>query len=325
VAEFGTPRRPDPPLLFALLQILLGFALLYAAGDLLVRGSSRLALGLGISPLVVGLTVVAFGTSAPELAVSVNAALLGQDDIAIGNVVGSNICNIGLIVGLSGLLRAMQVETRLVRLDMPIMLGCSLLMLGLLIDGGVSRPEGALLAAGIVGYVSFTLLVARRAGNTGAGSSRPAASRRWPAVLMVIAGIAGLTLGARLFVDGAVTVAMVLGISTAVIGLTVVAIGTSLPELATSVIAAIRREGDIAIGNVVGSNIFNILSILGITALIRPLSIGGVTLADVGVMVGFAAALWVFMAWRSQVTRPEAGLLLAGYLGYLGWLASGLL
>jgi cation:H+ antiporter len=316
-------------LLIALLQILFGFALLYGAGDLLVRGSSRLALGFGISPLVVGLTVVAFGTSAPELAVSVNAALLGRDDIAIGNVIGSNICNIGLIIGLSGLLRAMRVENQLIRVDVPIMVGCSLLLLALLLDGGVTRAEGALLAAGIVAYVAFTLVMARRQGaasvNVAGGLAAHGRHRRWLSVALVIAGIAGLTLGARVFVDGAVTIALALGISTAVIGLTVVAIGTSLPELATSVIAALRREGDIAIGNIVGSNIFNILSILGITALIRPLSIGGVTLTDVGVMLGFALAMWGFMAWRSQVTRLEAGVLFTAYLGYLGWLVGGAL
>ena len=318
-------------MLIAFVQILSGFALLYGAGDLLVRGSSRLALGFGISPLVVGLTVVAFGTSAPELAVSVNAALLGRDDIAIGNVIGSNICNIGLIVGLSGLLRAIRVENQLIRVDVPIMVGCSLLLLGLLLDGRVSRAEGALLATGIIAYVAFTLVMARRQGAASAAAAgvraEPAVgrSRRLLSLGLVIAGVAGLTLGARVFVDGAVTIALALGISTAVIGLTVVAVGTSLPELATSVIAALRREGDIAIGNVVGSNIFNILSILGITALIRPLSIGGVRLADVGVMLGFAMALWLFMIWRSQVTRPEAGILLAAYLGYLGWLVSGAL
>jgi cation:H+ antiporter len=318
-------------LLIALLQILTGFALLYGAGDLLVRGSSRLALGFGISPLVVGLTVVAFGTSAPELAVSVNAALLGRDDIAIGNVIGSNICNIGLIVGLSGLLRAIQVESQLIRVDMPIMVACSLLLVGLLLDGRISRAEGALLATGIVGYVAFTLVMARRQGAAstattgGLAEAAAARSRRLLSLGLVIAGVAGLTLGARVFVDGAVTIALTLGISTAVIGLTIVAVGTSLPELATSVIAALRREGDIAIGNIVGSNLFNILSILGITALIRPLSIGGVRLADVGVMLGFAVAMWLFMAWRSQVTRPEGGILLAAYLGYLGWLVSGAL
>lgn len=318
-------------MLIALLQILFGFALLYGAGDLLVRGSSRLALGFGISPLVVGLTVVAFGTSAPELAVSINAALLGRDDIAIGNVIGSNICNIGLIVGLSGLVRAMRVEIQLIRIDMPIMVGCSLLLLGLLLDGRISRTEGAVLATGIVAYVVFTLVMARRQGAasaTATGALADAAAGRSHRLLslgLVIAGVAGLTLGARVFVDGAVTIALALGISTAVIGLTVVAVGTSLPELATSVVAAVRREGDIAIGNVVGSNIFNLLSILGITALIQPLSIGGVRLVDVVVMLGFAMALWLFMAWRSQVTRVEAGILLAAYLGYLGWLVSGAL
>lgn len=316
-------------MLIALLQILFGFALLYGAGDLLVRGSSRLALGFGISPLVVGLTVVAFGTSAPELAVSVNAALLGRDDIAIGNVIGSNICNIGLIIGLSGLVRAMRVEIQLIRVDMPIMVGCSLLLLGLLVDGGISRAEGALLAAGIVSYVSFTLVMARRQGTVDgamSGAADAAAASRRGRLLslgLVVLGVAGLTFGARVFVDGAVTIALALGISTAVVGLTVVAVGTSLPELATSVIAALRREGDIAIGNVVGSNIFNILSILGITALIRPLSIGGVRLADIGVMLGFALAMWLFMAWRSQVTRAEAGLLFAAYLAYVAWLVAG--
>jgi len=310
--------------LIALFQIVLGFGLLYVAGEMLVRGSSSLALAFGISPLVVGLTVVAFGTSAPELAVAINAVLLGQDDIAVGNIVGSNICNIGLIIGLAGLLRALQVRTQLLRIDMPIMVGCSLLMLGLMLDGSISRAEGAVLVTGIVAYVLFTLLAARREGAA-AAAPVPSGSAFRPLLCaaLVIGGIAGLTFGARVFVDGAVIIAMALGVSTAVIGLTVVAIGTSLPELATSIVAAARREGDIAIGNVVGSNIFNILSILGITALVRPLAIGGVTMLDILVMIGFALVLWLFMAWRSLVSRPEAALLFVAYLGYLGWLVAG--
>ncbi|MCC5794294.1 MAG: calcium/sodium antiporter [Chromatiales bacterium] len=311
-------------MLIALLQLAVGLLLLYAAGELLVRGAADLALALGITPLVIGLTVVSFGTSAPELAVSINAALTGQDDIAIANVIGSNICNIGLIIGVTGMIGALRIHEQLVRIDMPIMLGSSLLLVWLLMDGRISRAEGALLAGGIVCYTAWTLFRARRvraAVQAAAGDFPQSPARsRWRGLVMVATGALGLAFGARLIVDGAVSVATMIGVSTAVIGLTVVALGTSLPELATSVIAAVRRHADMAVGNIVGSNIFNILSILGITALLRPLGAGDLGPADGLVMAGFALGLWLFMARRHSIRRLQAGLLLAAYFGYIGWL-----
>jgi len=311
----------------ALGQLGLGFLLLYAGGEGLVRGATSLALRVGITPLIVGLTVVAFGTSAPELAVSLNAALLGKDDIAIGNVIGSNIANVGLIVGIGGLLSPMLVRTKLVRIDVPIMLGCTLGVLAMLRDAALSRAEGVLLAAGILAYLAFTGIEARRERGEldGSGTSLPSRTDGLALCIgFVLAGLFALTGGARVFVAGAVTIAESLGVSPGVIGLTVVALGTSLPELATSVIAAMRGQGDLAIGNVVGSNLFNLLAILGITASVHPLSMGSVTWPDLWVMVAFSVVLWFCMIRGGRVVRSEAVALLVAYLGYLGWLARGL-
>lgn len=308
----------------ALLQLGLGFLLLYAGGEGLVRGATSLALRMGVTPLVVGLTVVAFGTSAPELAVSLNAAMLGKDDIAIGNVVGSNIANVGLIVGIGGLLSPMIVRTKLVRIDVPIMLACTLAVLAMLGDAELSRAEGMLLAAGILAYLAFTGIEAHRERGEldGSGTALPShADGLALCIGLVLVGLVALTGGARVFVEGAVTIAEALGVSAGVIGLTIVALGTSLPELATSVIAAMRGQGDLAIGNVVGSNLFNLLAILGITASVHPLSMGTVTWPDLWSMVAFSVVLWFCMIRAGRVVRAEAALLLAAYVGYLAWLA----
>jgi cation:H+ antiporter len=301
--------------------VLAGIALLYLGAEGLVRGSASLALRLGMAPLVIGLTVVAFGTSMPELVVSVGAALEGQGGLAVGNVVGSNIGNIGLILGISALIAPLAVHARIIRLDLPLLVLVSAGMAVLLGDGRVERVEGALLAAGLLGYVGFTLYAARRDGTpVGAEPDgivpAPHSSSALDAGL-IVGGLALLVLGARLLVSGAVTIASAAGVEEAVIGLTVVAIGTSLPELATSVVAALKGEGDIAVGNVVGSNLFNLLGILGVTALVRPLAAPGIGMVDLAVMLG-AAVLLVPLMWTGRrVSRAEGGFLLAGYTAYV--------
>lgn len=309
----------------ALLFLLLGLALLYFGAEGLVRGSSSLALRLGLSPLIIGLTVVAFGTSSPELMVSLKAALNGQSAISVGNVVGSNICNIGLILGLSALITPVATSSQIVRIDIPIMLGMTAVALFFLTDQTIGFHEGGILSAMLVGYIVFSIRLARRSkGDALAGEfeQEVSISKRGIAVdlLMVGGGFVLLVFGARFLVDGALIVARAYGMSEAVIGLTVVAIGTSLPELATSLLAALKKEADIAVGNIIGSNIFNLLGILGITALVTPLQTGGLTWIDLGTMTAFALVLWPFARRQHRICRWEAGVLLTSYFAYLLWL-----
>lgn len=312
-------------MLIPVLLLLAGLVLLYFGGEYLVRGSSSLALQLGLTPLMVGLTVVAFGTSSPELAVSMQAALKGIDDVALGNVVGSNICNIGLILALAALIRPMAVHARMVRADVPIMIGVALLLTLLLWDGGLSRPEGLFLALALVVYVVVTIKVARRESaevqqEFAAEVRDRTRGRLWLDLVFIAGGLAALVGGGQLFVSGAVDIARHFGISEAVIGLTIVAVGTSMPELATSILAALKGEGDIAIGNVVGSNIFNILGILGVTALVQPLNGQGMTAVDLATMVGIALLCWPLMHWGRRIGRVEGAVLMTVYVGYVGYL-----
>ncbi|MCK6683764.1 MAG: calcium/sodium antiporter [Thermoanaerobaculia bacterium] len=306
---------------------LAGIGLLIAGADILVRGASRLALAAGISPLVVGLTVVAFGTSAPEMAVSVKAAVSGQADIAYGNVVGSNIFNVLFILGLSALVAPLLVERQLMRRDVPIMIGTSLLLPLLALDGRVGRLDGAILFCGIVAYTAYSVLESRReaAGRREEGAKEkpePAGSTVIN-VLLVAAGLAMLALGARWLVSGAVEFARGMGVSELVIGLTIVAAGTSLPEVATSVIAAYRGQREIAVGNVVGSNIFNILAVLGMSGLVAPTGVPVAAQAlafDTPVMIGVAfACLPIFFTGR-VIARWEGGLFLFFYAVYTAFL-----
>lgn len=306
----------------ALLQAAAGLVLLYLGGEGLVRGAAALALRLGISPLAVGLTVVAFGTSAPELVVSLDAALAGAGEIAVGNVVGSNICNVGLILGLAALVGSVGVEARIVRIDGPLMVLASLGLVGVLANGLVSRGEGLVLLAGLVAYAVFTLRAGRRepdAVQAEFASAAPGAAWRATAEAgLALAGLGALVAGGHLLVAGAVSLATGLGVDQAVIGLTVVAVGTSLPELATSVVAALRGQGDIAVGNVVGSNLFNVLGILGVTALVRPLAGGAVGALDLAVMLALAVALLPLLSTRLRLARAEGALLVASYVAYVG-------
>jgi len=310
-----------------LLLLLVGLALLYFGAEGLVRGSSSMALRLGVSPLLVGLTVVAFGTSAPEMIVSVQAAYLGQGDISVGNVVGSNICNIGLILAFSALIVPIKVASQIVRIDTPIMIGTTALAIALLYDGALTRAEGIIFFLLLVAYVVFSIRIAKKQAADPLAqefSEEVRISKSGVAVdvLMVLGGLVMLVFGARFLVDSAIVIAKAFGLSEAVIGLTIVAIGTSLPEFATSLIAAIKKEADIAVGNVVGSNIFNILGILGVSAFITPLSSSGITGVDLGVMAAFALALWGFAATGYRITRLEGFVMLLAYAGFIGWLVA---
>jgi cation:H+ antiporter len=311
-----------------LLSLLAGLALLYFGAEGLVRGSSSMALRLGVSPLLVGLTVVAFGTSAPELVVSLKAAAMGQGDISVGNVVGSNICNIGLILAFSALIIPIKVASQIVRVDTPIMIGVTVLAWALLYDGSLSRAEGIALFVLLFAYIVFSIVVAKKQPTDPLAAEfteEIKTSKRGVLidVLMVAGGLVMLVFGARFLVDSAIEIARTAGLSEAVIGLTIVAVGTSLPEFATSLVAALKKEADIAVGNVVGSNIFNILGILGISAAITPLSSAGITVIDLGVMMLFALVLWVFSRTGYRLTRGEGLLMVVGYAAYVAWLVAG--
>ncbi|WP_176013221.1 calcium/sodium antiporter [Victivallis sp. Marseille-Q1083] len=311
--------------LWILLQLAGGVLLLYFGAEWLIKGGVSIAERLGVSPLIIGLTLVAFATSAPELVVSLEAALNGNSDISVGNVVGSNICNIALILGLSALIAPLRVQLQLLRFDMPILLLASLLFAGFgLVAGGFNRWAGGVLLVGFCVYTTWNIVASRRTekDRADAAMANPAApphSWLW-SVAIAAAGLAALVAGAKLFVSGAIAVGQLAGLSDAVIGLTIVAVGTSLPELATSVVAAIRRQQDIAIGNVVGSNIFNILGIMGITPLIRPIPAVGLGMVDWGMMLLTAILLLPFMRSKFIISRLEGAILLLLFIGYTTFL-----
>lgn len=302
-----------------------GTVLLYFGAELLVKGSSNLAMRCGVSALVAGLTIVAFGTSAPELVVSIKAALDGLGDIAVGNVIGSNIFNIAIILGLSALIRPMKVHLNVLKVDTPVMLASSVLLMAVLHDLYVSRVEGIFLFAGIIAYMTFTIITARRTGETKVDFPLEQLTPKKKVtpvldIIFVIGGLCLLALGSRFFVNGAVSLARAIGVSEAVIGLTIVAVGTSLPELATSIIASIKKEEDIAIGNIIGSNIFNILAILGTSSTITPLNASGVGQISLYFMLGTTVLLMPFMRTGFVLNRIEGLLLLIVYWGYMYYL-----
>ncbi len=304
-----------------------GLVLLVLGADLLVRGASRLSLSLGVSPLVVGLTVVAFGTSAPELAVSVQGALNGQSDIAIGNVVGSNIFNVLFILGLSALITPLVVHRQIVRKEVPIMIGVSALLWLLAADGALGLFDGVLLTSLLLIYVGVLYWQSRKAPADNQSDELPEGGpwldRTWVQLLLIVVGLALLVLGSRWLVAAAIAFAQKLGISELVVGLTIVAAGTSLPEVATSIIAALKGQRDIAVGNVVGSNIFNILAVLGLTSLVAPGDIPVAASAlrfDIPIMLVVAFACLPVMFNGYRIERWEGGLFFAFYLAYTAWL-----
>jgi len=304
-----------------------GLVLLYLGGEGLVHGACALARRLRVSPVVIGLTVVAFGTSAPELVVSLNAAMGGANDIAIGNVVGSNIANLALILGAAALIRSAKVEAKLLRVDAPLLVFISLACVALLADNLLTRTEGALLVVGLVAYTVFTFVQGRRESafvqQEFSSVAGKATTRLSADLLRLCLGAGALVVGAKLLVTAAITVASSWGVSQAAIGLTVVAIGTSLPELATTIVATSKGHGDIAVGNVIGSNIFNLLGVLGFTSVVSPLSRGHVGWVSLGVMLGVTILILPMLRSRRQLTRPQGAVLLACYVAYLGWLMVG--
>ena len=309
-------------MLFSAFVMLGGLVLLATGAEGLVRGSTALALRFGVTPLVVGLTVVSFGTGSPELFVSIQAALKGESGLALGNVVGSNISNIAFLLGLSYLARPMTVRSELIKREVPLMIAITLLLCLLLLDGMLSRLEGLLLVAGSIGYTTYAYIAARRDRSAVIAEQFEEAlveSRRaaWLDVLFVVIGFVLLLGGANVLLIGAMNIAEQFGVSQVVIGLTIVAIGTSLPELAASVVASTRREPDVAFGNAIGSNILNILLILGVAAVIRPIETQGLRIFDIGVLVASAVILLPLM-WRGWVlNRWEGGFLVASYVVYL--------
>ena len=313
--------------------MVLGLTLLYFGAEWLVKGSSELALRLGISPLVVGLTVVAFGTSAPELLVGIQANLKDppQGDIALGNVVGSNIFNVALILGAAALMRPIVINSQIIKRELPILLIASLVFILMIWDGVVTRAEGGVLTIGIVSYVLFSLVAAKAARRARQfeefekkeieHAKEEGGRRILMDVGLIVIGLAGLAYGADRLVVSGIELARLFGVPEAIIALTFFAFGTSVPELATSVVASLKKQGDIITGNVVGSCVFNLLAVVGIVALIRPISSEEIQRVDLWVMGGLALLLIPFMWHKMRLSRFEGGILLAicfGYVGYLG-------
>ena len=303
-----------------ILFIIIGVTLVLVGADRLTEGASAIARRFGVPEIVIGLTIVACGTSMPEFFVSLMSALNGTPDMAVGNVVGSNIMNAMLIVGCAAVVAPMVISPSTVKKDIPFSVAASALLIVLGIDTAIGRWDGAILLVGFAIFMAYTLWQTKGTKEEQPVESKP--QNPWLSILWIILGLAGLVFGSNLFVDSASSVAAELGVSQSVIGLTIVAGGTSLPELATSVVAARKGQSAIAIGNVIGSNVFNILLILGATAVISPLQMEGITLLDMGVMMGSITLVWLFSFTRYTVERWEGVALIAGYGGYLGWLLS---
>jgi cation:H+ antiporter len=306
-----------------------GLAALYYGADWLVAGAARLARRHGMTPLVVGLTVVAFASSAPELLVGVVASLARQSELVLGNVVGSNILNIALILGVAAVVRPMTVGSRILLREMPLMVAFSILVGAMMLDGGIGRGDAVLLLLLFAGFIAFVLHQARSEPPEVAAEyleyeteKRGEPAGRWKEAGLVVVGLSGLVVGAQLLIMSSVYFARILGVTEVVIGITVVAIGTSLPELATCVVAALRSEPDIALGNAVGSNIFNLLSILGVSAMIRPIPVARELLAfEVPAMVLIAVILLPLASQGRRLGRGSGILLLSGYVIFTGVLA----
>ncbi|NBN63476.1 calcium/sodium antiporter [Microvirga tunisiensis] len=308
-------------MLMEILFLIIGLALLFAGGEALVRGAVALAAKIGMSPLIIGLTVVGFGTSTPELVVSIKAAFEGSADIAVGNVVGSNTANILFILGVAALISPIPTMIAGIRRDLYVMLAVAVLMLGLGYMGIIDRLAGGVMVALLVAYVAYAAVNSKTSPEDQDETQQQANMPVWQQAAYIIGGLVLLILGADYLIGSATTIARAIGVSEAVIGLTIVAVGTSLPELATSVIAAFRKHSEIAIGNVVGSNIYNILGILGVASLLKPLSIAPtMTSFDIPVMLAVTLLLVVAMlAFRSISRSIGAGFVLI-YVAYCVWL-----
>lgn len=306
-----------------ILLFLAGLALLYFGGELLVRAAAAIGMRLQLSPLVAGLTIVAFATSAPELAISLDAAINDLPGLAIGNVIGSNICNLALILGAVAIVRPASVRDTLVRRDVIVMLVTTVLVPGFLLDGQLARIEAALLVLGFSAYIILTVWQARATRNERRADEHtvPTLTDRLSLnTLLAAVGIVMLVGGSRMFVAASVTIAELIGVPAAVVGLSAAAIGSSLPELTASIIAARHGQPEMAAGNLIGSNIFNLLLILGTTALVRPLEMRAVTSVDLGLMIGITAIAMTMMLTRARLGRLEGGALLGIYMLYMAWL-----
>jgi cation:H+ antiporter len=306
--------------------LFIGLALLLGGGEALVRGSVGVATRLGMSPLLIGLTLVGFGTSTPELVASIQAALIDAPGIAVGNVVGSNIANILLILGVAALIMPITTSQEAFRRDGTVLIAASLLLLAVVVSGTIGRMAGAIFLLLLAGYTIYTYRTERRTPDAGAQMHAAEAAEFAPprgmslgvALTLALGGIAAVVFGAHLLVQSSIEIARSYGLSEAVIGLTLVAVGTSLPELATSVIAAIRRHGDVAFGNIVGSNIFNALGIAGTTAIVTPIAVPAeIIRLDIWVMMATAVLLVVFAISGWRISRKEAAVFLVAYGGYL--------
>jgi cation:H+ antiporter len=314
------------PITLALVLFLVGLVVLVGGAEVFIRGAVRVARRFGVSPFLIGLTLVGFGTSAPELVVNLSAAAQGATGLAVGNVVGSNICNVGLILGLAALVRSLDGQMRLLKVEVPVLLAVSAAAWVMAHDREISRADGLILLAGFAGMMLYLSRSARREPAEVKAEFREAAAEAtgpaWATGLFVVLGLGLLVGGAHLMVESAVEIARTVGVSDEVIGLTVVAVGTSLPELASSLAAAWRGQDDIALGNVVGSNVFNLLLILGLTAAITPLPVpDGVARLDLPVMNLFAWALVPVLVNGLRVYRWEGAILLAGFVAFTGWQA----
>ena len=314
-----------PELLMIAILIVGGLVLLFFGADWLVKGAVTMALHLGLSPLIVGLTVVALGTSLPEALVSVKASLDNQGGIALGNVIGSNILNIALILGLSALIQPLKVDSHLVKADVPLLVGASFLLMVLLEDFHISRMEGALLLLGIVFYVCGNIMTVKRTSPEedkieGMEIPEDPSKNLFRDIGFLILGLIALAFGSSFLVSGAVDLARIWGLSEALIGLTIVSIGTGTPELATALMAAYRKTADIAIGNAVGSNLFNIMFVVGLAGLVAPMDATGIKSSDLYVMFGLTILL-LPTVWTGMVLdRKEGFLFLAVYVAYLYYL-----
>ena len=311
-----------------LLMCAIGVAMLYLGATLLVKGGVRIATALGIPPIIIGLTLLSFATSAPELVISIDSAIKGIGDISLGNVMGSNIGNIGLILGLTALISPVKCKIKILRFDTPFLLISTILLaVFLLLNKGVTRLEAAILLVCFIIYTWINVQDAMKHKSL----SRPKKTAKTDkkqlpmglAILFVVIGVALLIGGAKLFVNSAIQVARTFHVSDAVIGLTLVAIGTSLPELATSLVAAFKGENDLAVGNVIGSNIFNTLAILGISPLVHPIKAEGIQSIDLAVLLLLTILMLHTMTTRKTVSRREGALLLFIYAGYMVWLCFG--
>jgi cation:H+ antiporter len=310
-------------IIWACLLLFGGLVILWKSADWLVEGAVGLAQRLGISPLIIGLTIVAMGTSAPELAASIAAAIRGVGNVAIGNVYGSNIANLALVGGLSALIQPIRVQLRTLRGEMPVMIVVALLLWPVLADAGLSRPEGFILLSVFAGLIVLTIFTARKEAEAVQSEAASGKQDVKGSVLYVVIGLAGLALGADMAVRGAVFIGERAGLSKAVIGLTIVAIGTSLPELVTCVVAAIKGQHDISIGNLVGSNVFNTLLVVGTAGVVRPFEeiaprlAGGV---DYWIMIVVSGVFVSMAAIGRRIGRADGTLLLLGYIGYMVYL-----